>query len=167
MRQKPFHAALAAAAAAALALLAGCAAKGVKETRAASALAVREVQSLVDDGLDKAIKEREMARSEEAPDFAAVAAAALQRFQSSPDARDLKNPYDAARPVFVARPEGREPGTVYLDATPAATGAILVIAVYKDGAAVKRESATVKVNVALRPRKIDVNTDAGPAAPGL
>jgi len=165
MRPKPFP--VLALAAAALPLLVGCAAKGVKETRAASVLAVRELQSLVDDGLDKAIKEREMARSEEAPDFSAVAAAALQRFQSSPDARDLKNPYDPSKPVFVARPEGREPGTVYLDATPAATGAILVTAVFKDGAAVKRESATVKVNVALRPRKIEVNTDAGPAAPGL
>jgi hypothetical protein len=153
--------------AAAVALLLACSAKGVKETREASKLAVRELQGLVDDGIERGLKEREAARSEEALDFAAISAAAVQRFTALPEARALRNPYSAGRPVFVVGPEGREPGTVYLDATSAASGAILVTAVFQDGAAVKREAASVKVNVAARPKKIDVDTGAMPAAPGL
>ena len=151
--------------AAAAVLLLGCDAKGVKETRAASALAVRELQSLVDDGIEKAIKEREAARSEEAPDFSAVAAAAIQRFQALPEARAMMNPYDPAKPAFVAKAEGREPGTVYLDAAGAASGAIQVTAVYKDGVAVKKDHASVKVNVAARPPKLDVDSGGPPVAP--
>lgn len=152
------------AAPALLALLA-CGSKEAKDTRAASALAVRELQGLVDEGIERGVKEREAARSEEAPDFAAIAATAIQRFQALPEARELRNPYTPSRPAFAAEAEGREPGTVYLDARSAASGAISITAVFKDGAAVKKEGAVVKVNVAARPRKFDVEGGGPPVAP--
>lgn len=150
---------------AALVLLAGCASKEAKDTRAASALAVRELQGLVDEGIEKGIKERAAARSEEGLDFPAIAAAAIQRFQMLPEARAARNPYSPAKPAFVAGAEGREPGTVYLDAAGAASGVVAVTAVFKDGSAVKRERATVKVNVDARPPKLDVDSGGPPVAP--
>jgi hypothetical protein len=153
--------------AAALLLMAGCAAKGVKETKAAAALAATELQNLVDEGIEKGLKEREKGRSEEPLDFQALSAAAVLKFQALPQAREVKNAFSPAKAVFVTGAEGREPGTVYIDASRAATGAIFVTAVFKDGAALKREALTVKVNTAARPPKIDVDTGAMPAAPGL
>jgi len=167
MRPRPARSPLVLTVVPALMILLGCSAKGVKETRAASTLAVKELQSLVDDATENGLKERERARSEEPLDWALLAATAIQQFQASPDARALRNPYDAARPVYAARAEGSDPGTVYLDATPARSGTILVIAVFKDGTALRRETSNVKVNVARRPPKLDVDTGAMPAAPNL
>lgn len=146
-------------------LLAGCATKEAKETRAASDLAVRELQGLVDEGIERGIKEREAARSEEALDFAAIAATAVQRFQALPEARALKNPYDPAKPIYVARAEAKEPGTVYLDASTAPSGTLLITAVFKDGASLRREPASVKVNVLAKPPRIEVDTGGPPVAP--
>jgi hypothetical protein len=143
----------------------GCAAKGVKETKSAAALAVLELQNLVDEGIEKGVKEREKGRSEEPLDFQTIATVAVQKFQALPQAREVKNAFNPARPVFVAGAEGREPGSVYIDASRAATGAIFVTAVFKDGSALKREPGTVKVNTAIRPPKLDVDTGAMPAAP--
>lgn len=167
MSLRPARSPLVLTAVPALIILLGCGAKGVKETRAASTLAVKELQSLVDDATENGLKERERARSEEPLDWALLAATAIQQFQASPDARALRNPYDAARPVYAARAEGSDPGTVYLDATPARSGAIMVVAVFKDGTALRRETSNVKVNVARLPPKLDVDTGAMPAAPNL
>jgi hypothetical protein len=152
---------------AALLLALGCAAKGVKETKASAEMAVIELQNLVDEGIEKGVKEREKGRSEEPLDFPGIARTAVLKFQGLPQAREAKNAFNPAKPVFVASTEGREPGSVYIDASRAATGAIFVTAVFKDGAALKRDARSVKVNTAARPPKIDVDTGAMPAAPGL
>lgn len=146
-------------------LILGCAAKGVKETKAAAALAVLELQNLVDEGIEKGVKEREKGRSEEPLDFQAIAATAVVKFLALPQAREVKNAFSPAKAVFVAGAEGREPGSVYIDASRATTGALFVTAVFKDGAALKREARTVKVNTSIRPPKLDVDTGAMPAAP--
>jgi hypothetical protein len=150
---------------AALLLLAGCASKEAKETRAAATLAVRELQGLVDEGIERGIKEREAARSEEPLDFAAIAATAIQRFMALPEARALKNPYDPGKPIYSARAEAREPGTVYLDGSTAPSGTLLVTAVFKEGASLRREPSSVKVNVLAKPPRIEVDSGGPPVAP--
>ncbi len=83
---------------------------------------MRELQGLVDEGIEQGVKEREAARSEDALVRGRRRHRRPAPSRPSPEAQALKNPYDPAKPIYVAGPEAKEPGTVYLDARSAASG---------------------------------------------
>ena len=127
-----------------------------RSTRAAADLAVKALDDLTEQAAQRKIEEQIHTRKDTPLDWVVIAEVSVKEFIASPAAHEPRNPFDPARPVFVAGSAKEIPGTIYIDAAQAKDGLILVTGILPGaGGMPARVEKMVRLRTDLKPKPVD------------